>query len=174
ELRVPRGRAGRRPRQGARDLPRADGGPEEAARGARQDRRGQAREVLHRDLPPGPAIHQGCLGQDPGQGPGGSGDGPAPGAGGGQAVRPLPGGRGVTGARDAEPALMADPDPVPAYRRVVLKLSGEALAGNVGYGIEPEVLARIAGEIRGVAQLGVQVAVAIGGGNISRGLAATA
>ena len=69
---------------------------------------------------------------------------------------------------------MADPDPVPAYRRVVLKLSGEALAGNVGYGIEPEMLARIAGEIRGVAQLGVQVAVVIGGGNIYRGLAASA
>jgi len=69
---------------------------------------------------------------------------------------------------------MADPDPVPAYRRVVLKLSGEALAGSVGYGIEPEMLARIAGEIRGVAQLGVQVAVVIGGGNIYRGLAASA
>jgi uridylate kinase len=62
----------------------------------------------------------------------------------------------------------------PAYRRIVLKLSGEALAGSQGYGIDPDVLVRIAGEIRGVAELGVQTAVVIGGGNIFRGIAATA
>jgi uridylate kinase len=62
----------------------------------------------------------------------------------------------------------------PAYRRVVLKLSGEALAGNLGYGIDPPVLSRIGQEVRDVAGLGVQVAIVIGGGNIFRGIAASA
>ena len=62
----------------------------------------------------------------------------------------------------------------PAYRRIVLKLSGEALAGALGYGIDPDVLVRIAEEIRGVADLHVQTAVVIGGGNIFRGIAASA
>ena len=62
----------------------------------------------------------------------------------------------------------------PAYRRIVLKLSGEALAGGQGYGIEPEVLVRIANEVKDVATLGVQVAIVIGGGNIFRGVAASA
>ena len=57
-----------------------------------------------------------------------------------------------------------------AYRRILLKVSGEALAGNRGYGIDPETQARIADEIREVVDLGVQVAVVIGGGNIFRGL----
>ena len=59
------------------------------------------------------------------------------------------------------------------YRRIVLKLSGEALAGSQGYGIDPEILGRIGGEIRAVADLDVQTAVVIGGGNIFRGLAAS-
>jgi uridylate kinase len=62
----------------------------------------------------------------------------------------------------------------PVYRRVVLKLSGEALAGSVGYGIDPPVLERIAAEIRDVVDLGVEVAIVIGGGNIFRGIAASA
>jgi uridylate kinase len=62
----------------------------------------------------------------------------------------------------------------PAYRRVVLKLSGEALAGNQGYGIDPLVLDRVASEVRDVAALGVQIAIVIGGGNIFRGVAASA
>jgi uridylate kinase len=62
----------------------------------------------------------------------------------------------------------------PAYRRIVLKLSGEALAGEQGYGIDPDVLVRIAQEIRGVAELGVETAIVIGGGNIFRGIAASA
>ena len=61
-----------------------------------------------------------------------------------------------------------------AYRRIVLKLSGEALAGSQGYGIDPEVLRRIGDEVRAVADLGVQTAVVIGGGNIFRGIAASA
>jgi uridylate kinase len=62
----------------------------------------------------------------------------------------------------------------PAYRRIVLKISGEALAGEQGYGIDPAVLARIAEETRDVVALGVQVAIVIGGGNIFRGVAASA
>jgi uridylate kinase len=62
----------------------------------------------------------------------------------------------------------------PAYRRIVLKLSGEALAGNQGYGIDPPVLDRVASEVREVVALGVQVALVIGGGNIFRGIAASA
>jgi uridylate kinase len=61
----------------------------------------------------------------------------------------------------------------PAYRRIVLKLSGEALAGGQGYGIDPLVLERIASEVRDVSQLGVQIAIVIGGGNIFRGVAAS-
>ena len=56
-----------------------------------------------------------------------------------------------------------------AYRRILLKLSGEALLGNEDYGIDPVILKRIAGEILEVMKMGVQVAVVIGGGNIFRG-----
>src|SRR5512138_2465182 len=62
----------------------------------------------------------------------------------------------------------------PVYRRVLLKVSGEALAGHQAYGIEPETIGRIAEEIREVIGMGVQVAVVIGGGNIFRGIAASA
>jgi uridylate kinase len=61
----------------------------------------------------------------------------------------------------------------PIYRRVLLKISGEALAGERGYGIDPEVVRFIAEEIRAVHALGLQIAVVIGGGNIFRGLAAS-
>jgi uridylate kinase len=64
--------------------------------------------------------------------------------------------------------------PGAAYRRILLKLSGEALAGRQAYGIDPEILARIAEELGEVVHLGVQVAVVIGGGNIFRGVAASA
>jgi len=59
------------------------------------------------------------------------------------------------------------------YRRILLKLSGEALAGGQGYGIDPEVINGIAAEIKEVSNLGVEIAVVIGGGNIFRGLAAS-
>lgn len=62
----------------------------------------------------------------------------------------------------------------PAYRRIVLKLSGEALAGNQGYGIDPQVLERIGAEVRDVIALGVQLGIVIGGGNIFRGVAPAA
>jgi uridylate kinase len=60
--------------------------------------------------------------------------------------------------------------PLPAYKRVVLKLSGEALAGEVGYGIDPKVIFSIANQIKEIVELGVEVAVVVGGGNIWRGL----
>ncbi|HUJ60881.1 MAG TPA: UMP kinase [Kofleriaceae bacterium] len=57
----------------------------------------------------------------------------------------------------------------PAFKRVLLKISGEALMGNQGFGINSEVLTMVATEIADVANLGVQVAVVVGGGNIFRG-----
>jgi uridylate kinase len=60
----------------------------------------------------------------------------------------------------------------PRYSRILLKLSGEALAGDKGVGIDPDVLNFLAAEIREVLEMGVQVAVVIGGGNIFRGMAA--
>jgi len=61
----------------------------------------------------------------------------------------------------------------PYYRRVLLKLSGEALAGDQGYGIDPGTLTAIAREVKEVVDLGVHLALVIGGGNIFRGLAAS-
>jgi len=65
------------------------------------------------------------------------------------------------------------PAMTPAYHRVLLKLSGEALMGSQSFGIEEPVVAAVATEIAEVHQLGVQLAVVIGGGNIIRGLAAS-
>ena len=57
----------------------------------------------------------------------------------------------------------------PAYRRILLKLSGEALMGAGDHGIDPDVLERLAGDVRDLIASGVQVALVIGGGNIFRG-----
>ena len=57
----------------------------------------------------------------------------------------------------------------PAYKRILLKLSGEALMGEGHYGISPDVMSRTAGQIKEVSDLGVQVALVVGGGNIFRG-----
>jgi uridylate kinase len=57
----------------------------------------------------------------------------------------------------------------PKYKRVVLKLSGEALAGESSFGINPAVIKSIAGQVKEIAELGVEVAVVVGGGNIWRG-----
>jgi uridylate kinase len=58
---------------------------------------------------------------------------------------------------------------MPRYRRIVLKLSGEALAGPAGSGVDPASLAQVASEVLSVKELGIQVAVVIGGGNYFRG-----
>lgn len=62
----------------------------------------------------------------------------------------------------------------PKFKRVVLKVSGEALAGNLGFGIDQEVLATIAAQIKEVRELGVDVAIVVGGGNIWRGVKGSA
>ncbi|MCD5405145.1 MAG: UMP kinase [Desulfotomaculum sp.] len=62
----------------------------------------------------------------------------------------------------------------PKYRRAVLKLSGEALAGSKGYGIDPEVAYSIAEQVKEVVEMRVQVAIVVGGGNIWRGVAGSA
>ncbi len=59
-----------------------------------------------------------------------------------------------------------------SYQRVLLKLSGEALMGNLGYGIDPKVVAEIAQEISEVVNTSVQIAIVVGGGNIFRGVKA--
>lgn len=64
--------------------------------------------------------------------------------------------------------------PDPAYQRVLLKLSGEALMGTRSYGIDPVVADQVASEVAEVSRLGIELAVVIGGGNIFRGLAASA
>jgi uridylate kinase len=61
-----------------------------------------------------------------------------------------------------------------AYKRVLLKLSGEALIGDVGYGIDPNVLASVAQQIKEVRDTGVEIAIVVGGGNIFRGMTAAA
>jgi uridylate kinase len=75
-----------------------------------------------------------------------------------------------------EPQSPAAKVPAPdgaSYGRILLKLSGEALQGDKGYGIDPSVLEVVADEVRQVRALGVQVAIVIGGGNIFRGLKAS-
>ncbi|MBO0768430.1 MAG: UMP kinase [Solirubrobacterales bacterium] len=62
----------------------------------------------------------------------------------------------------------------PVYQRVLLKLSGEALMGEMAYGTDPERVRAIAEEVGAVAQRGVQVSIVVGGGNIYRGLSAAA
>jgi uridylate kinase len=68
---------------------------------------------------------------------------------------------------------MTDGAPGTKYRRVLLKLSGEALAGDRGFGIEPSVVDRLTDEIRSIAEMGVSLGVVIGGGNIVRGAIAS-
>jgi uridylate kinase len=79
----------------------------------------------------------------------------------------------MTGGSDGEGAA-APRAGRPAFRRVLLKLSGEALMGDDAYGINRAMLARIVGEVGAVAALGVELGVVIGGGNIFRGVAGSA
>ncbi|CAM3358458.1 UMP kinase [Marinicrinis lubricantis] len=62
----------------------------------------------------------------------------------------------------------------PVFKRVVLKLSGEALAGNQGFGIEAETINSVAHQVQEVVELGVEVAIVVGGGNIWRGISGSA
>src|SRR5207342_1921979 len=69
---------------------------------------------------------------------------------------------------------MSAAPPAPAYKRILLKLSGEALMGEQTYGIDPAVATQIAKDIKEIQGMGVQTAIVIGGGNIFRGVAASA
>src|SRR4030095_10072986 len=69
------------------------------------------------------------------------------------------------------PVAAVKPQTEPAYKRILLKLSGEALMGEAAYGIERETIDRIVFEIADVLRKGVQIAIVIGGGNIFRGVA---
>jgi uridylate kinase len=68
---------------------------------------------------------------------------------------------------------VSDPVPAPLYRRILLKLSGEALMGEQQFGIDPALTTRIARDVGEIQNLGVQTAIVIGGGNIFRGVAAS-
>src|SRR6185369_14240296 len=85
---------------------------------------------------------------------------------------------GTNGASRRAEELEDPPHPPLApgvrYRRILLKLSGEALMGRGQYGIEPTTLAQIADEIIDVHSLGVEIALVLGGGNIFRGIAGSA
>ncbi len=67
---------------------------------------------------------------------------------------------------------MSDPNPpaAPAYKRILLKLSGEALMGGDSFGINRETIDRLVGEVKEISEMGVQVGIVIGGGNIFRGV----
>jgi uridylate kinase len=71
-------------------------------------------------------------------------------------------------------AATADEKATPVYRRVLLKLSGEALMGDREYGLDPVTVERIATEVRTVSDLGVEICLVIGGGNIFRGMSGAA
>lgn len=64
--------------------------------------------------------------------------------------------------------------PCPRYKRILLKLSGEALVGEQEYGISRSIIQKVAQEVKEIKELGVEVAIVIGGGNIYRGVAASA
>jgi uridylate kinase len=72
------------------------------------------------------------------------------------------------------PSASASSAPAPLYSRILLKLSGEALMGESNYGIDADVATRIAADVAEIQSLGVQTAIVIGGGNIFRGVAASA
>ncbi len=69
--------------------------------------------------------------------------------------------------------MEAQPTTEPKYRRILLKLSGESLMGSQRFGIDADVVSRVAQEVRDVHLLGVEIGIVIGGGNIFRGLAAS-
>jgi uridylate kinase len=77
-------------------------------------------------------------------------------------------------ATTATTATMATTAPALRYRRILLKLSGEALLGDRPYGVDPAFCAFIAEQVKRVAERGVQVGIVVGGGNIFRGMAAAA
>ena len=84
------------------------------------------------------------------------------------------GAAGVTGPEAPEGPMTAAEVERQGYRRVLLKISGEALLGSQDYGIDPATVQRIAEEVKSVHDLGIQVCLVVGGGNIFRGLSGAA
>ena len=74
----------------------------------------------------------------------------------------------------ATPPDIETPKPDTSYKRVLLKISGEALMGDLGYGLNPPTVQRIANEVKSVHDMGVEICMVIGGGNIFRGLQGSA
>lgn len=68
----------------------------------------------------------------------------------------------------------SDTDPAPSYRRVLLKISGEALMGDQGFGLHPPTVQRVAQEVKSVHDMGTEICMVIGGGNVFRGLQGSA
>jgi uridylate kinase len=81
---------------------------------------------------------------------------------------------GYVPAPDAGTAMNPSAVPAPAYARILLKISGEALLGEGQYGVDPAVCSFIAAQVADTCRVGVQVGIVVGGGNIFRGLAASA
>ena len=75
---------------------------------------------------------------------------------------------------NSNPSSSSDSADSFVYKRVLLKISGESLMGKQSYGIDPEMVARVAGEVKSVTDQGVQVSLVIGGGNIFRGISGAA
>src|SRR4029079_18954653 len=81
---------------------------------------------------------------------------------------------GVSAKAETSPATEAAEPPAAAFRRVLVKLSREALMGDRPYGIEPDRVRAVAGQLERLTELGVQTAVVVGAGNIYRGMTAAA
>ena len=80
----------------------------------------------------------------------------------------------MTATPETSPAARAHGEPRAAFRRVLVKLSGESLMGDEGYGIHPERVRAIAKQLEGLGELGIETAVVVGAGNIYRGMTAAA
>src|SRR5262249_52478470 len=156
-------------------------GPGQAGRGRQQDRRVGAESLLQGSLPGRSGLHQSRIRRQEDRRSGREGRG-RQGRCSGQAcrLRPLSARRGHrsagrrlrersrrNGRQEITPIM-----PEPAYRRVIVKVSGEALAGAEGYGIHQATVDRIAGDLVRAQALGVALGVVVGGGNILRGVAA--
>jgi hypothetical protein len=152
----PRGHLARAARGRARDLPQAGARVGQAREDPRPDRRREDRQVRVRG-----GAGRAAFVKDPDKSIGDADQGArrererlrV------RAVQTRPGGGGARGVKAA-------------YRRLLVKLSGEQLAGKGGFGISPTVIKRIAQELREVHELGVDLCVVIGGGNVIRGITA--
>ncbi len=159
-------------RQRARHPARPRAGRRQAREDARQDRRRPHEQVLRRGLPVRAALHQGKhhhhrrSDQDQDRQAGREHFGVA--------LRALQGGRHGVRPIHPDPRQPRPSSPCLRYRRILLKLSGEVLAGEGSFGIDPARVQALAEEVAEVARTGVQIGLVVGGGNFFRGVAAAA